>query len=218
MRQVLLVLVENKPGVLSRVVELFSQRGYNIDSLNVAPTQDSTLSRISLTTNSDERGIEQVIKQLYKLIDVMRVIPYDPAVHVVREMALVRVRVTEQNRAEVFALSEVFRARVIHVSRDSCIFEVTGQSEKIDAFLENARLYGIREVHRTGELALSRGRLANRKSRRQQDPLALVEENNPASGKEKPLAARGGSSVESRAKDLRSLTGHEEESMPEHRR
>ncbi len=212
MRQVLLLFVENEPGLLSRVVELFSQRGYNIDSLNVAPTQDPTLSRISLTTDSDERGIEQVTKQLYKLIHVMRVIPYDPAVHVAREMALVRVRVTEQTRAEVLALSEVFRARVIHVSRDSCIFEVTGQSEKIDAFLENSRLYGIREVHRTGELALSRGRLTNRKSQHQQDPLTPVEENNRDSVKEKPLTAGGESRVESRTRDFRSLARHEEDS------
>ena len=162
MGQVISLLVENKSGVLSRVVGLFSQRGYNINSLNVAPTVDSTLSRITLTTDADERT-EQVVKQLNKLIDVVKVIPFQASLHVVREMALVRVRVSEATRAEVLALSEVFRARVIDVSPHSYIFEVTGQSEKIDAFLDNARVYGIREIHRTGELILSRGRAEKRK-------------------------------------------------------
>ena len=163
MGQVISLLVENKSGVLSRVVGLFSQRGYNINSLNVAPTVDSTLSRITLTTDTDERGTEQVVKQLNKLIDVVKVIPFQSSLHVLREMALVRVRVSEATRAEVLALSEVFRARVIDVSPHSYIFEVTGQSEKIDAFLDNARVYGIREIHRTGELILSRGRAEKRK-------------------------------------------------------
>lgn len=164
MGQVISMLVENKAGVLSRIVGLFSQRGYNIKSLNVAPTMDSTISRITLKTDTDERGTEQVTKQLNKLIDVIKVIPYNSSFHVLREMALIRVRVSEQNRAEVLALAEVFRARVIDASPHSYIFEVTGQSEKIDAFLENMRLYGIREIHRTGELALSRGRVERGKN------------------------------------------------------
>lgn len=158
MGRVISLLVENKAGVLSCVVGLFSQRGYNIKSLNVAPTLDATLSRITLTTDTDQRGTEQVVKQLNKLVDVVKVVPYNPSSQVVREMALVRVRVSEENRAEILALSEVFRARVIDVSPRGYIFEVTGQSEKIDAFLQNMRVYGIREIHRTGELALSRGR------------------------------------------------------------
>ena len=158
MGRVISLLVENKAGVLSRVIGLFSQRGYNIKSLNVAPTLDATLSRITLTTDTDQRGTEQVVKQLNKLVDVVKVVPYNPSAQVVREMALVRVRVSEENRAEILALSEVFRARVIDVSPRGYIFEVTGQSEKIDAFLQNVRVYGIREIHRTGKLALSRGR------------------------------------------------------------
>lgn len=157
MSQVISLLVENKAGVLSRVVGLFSQRGYNIESLNVAPTQDPTMSRITLSTDTDERGTEQVIKQLNKLIDVIKVTPYDPAVHVVRELALVRVHIREENRAEVLALSEVFRARVVDASPRSYIFEVTGTPEKIDAFVQNVRIYGIRDVRRTGRLALNRG-------------------------------------------------------------
>ncbi len=166
MGQVITLLVENKAGVLSRVVGLFSQRGYNIASLNVAPTLDASMSRITLTTDTDERGTEQVVKQLNKLIDVVKVIPYDAGIHVVREMALVRVRVNEENRAEVLALSDVFRARVIDASPGSFIFEVTGQSEKIDAFLQNVRIFGVREVHRTGQLALSRGAAAVKRSQR----------------------------------------------------
>ena len=161
MGQVLSLLVENKPGVLARVVGLFGQRGYNIQSLDVAPTQDPTVSRITMET--DVPGIEQVIKQINKLIDVIKVIPYDPALHVVREMALVRIRVKEQDRAEILALSEVFRARVVDANPRSYTFEITGESAKIDAFLQNVRAYGIREVHRTGKLALSRGKDVERK-------------------------------------------------------
>lgn len=157
MGQVLSLLVENKAGVLSRIVGLFSQRGYNIDSLNVAPTQDPTMSRITLAMATDERSMEQVIKQLNKLIDVVKIIPYDPALHLVREMALVRVRVKEKTRAEILALAEVFRARLIDAAPHSYTFETTGQSEKIDAFIQNVQVYGVQEIHRTGQLAMNRG-------------------------------------------------------------
>lgn len=168
MGQILSLLVENRSGVLSRVVGLFSQRGYNIQSLNVAPTQDPTMSRITMET--DVPGIEQVIKQINKLIDVIKVIPYDPALHVVREMALIRIRVKEQDRAEILALSEVFRARIVDANPRSYTFEITGESAKIDAFLQNVRVYGIREVHRTGKLALSRGEDLERKLSSRQSP------------------------------------------------
>jgi acetolactate synthase I/III small subunit len=164
MGQILSLLVENKSGVLSRVVGLFSQRGYNIQSLNVAPTQDPTMSRVTLTTDTDERGTEQVVKQLNKLIDVIKVIPFEPSNQVVREMALVRVSVNEKNRSEILALCEVFRSRVVDANVRSYIFELTGEPEKIDAFIENVRVYGIREIHRTGRLALSRGQAGDRKS------------------------------------------------------
>lgn len=173
--QVLSLLVENKAGVLSRVVGLFSQRGYNIETLNVAPTHDPTMSRITLTMKTDERGFEQVIKQLNKLIDVIKVIPYDPAQHLVREMALVRVRVKEETRTEILSLSDVFRARVIDATPRSYIFEVTGPSDKVDAFLENMRVYGIREVHRTGSLALSRGKDLDRKKASTREVLSQAE-------------------------------------------
>ena len=174
MRQVISLLVENKAGVLSRVVGLFSQRGYNIESLNVAPALDPSASRITLTTTTDERGTEQVVKQLSKLINVVKVTPYDSAAHVLREMALVRVQVNENNRTEVLALSEVFRARVIDVRPKSYIFEVTGQADKIDAFLQNAKVYGVQEVHRTGELTLSRGKAGKKQSSSARQRPALV--------------------------------------------
>ncbi|MEE8348050.1 MAG: acetolactate synthase small subunit [Acidobacteriota bacterium] len=163
MGQVISLLVENKAGVLSRVVGLFSQRGYNIQSLNVAPALDSEVSRITLTTRTDQKGVEQVVKQLSKLIDVVQVTPFDSDTQIIREMALVRIKVSENNRAEVLALSEVFRARVIDVSPENYVFELTGSSSKIDAFLENVTAYGIREIHRTGELTLGRGKAGNEK-------------------------------------------------------
>ncbi len=174
MRQVISLLVENKAGVLSRVVGLFSQRGYNIESLNVAPALEADASRITLTTITDEAGTEQVVKQLSKLINVVKVTPYDSAAHVLREMALVRIQVNESNRTEVLALSEVFRARVIDVRPTSYIFEVTGQAEKIDAFLHNAQVYGVRELHRTGELTLSRGKAGKKESSSAREKPALV--------------------------------------------
>ena len=184
MRQVISLLVENKAGVLSRVVGLFSQRGYNIESLNVAPALEGA-SRITLTTITDDAGTEQVVKQLSKLINVVKVTLYDPAFHVLREMALVRIQVTEDNRTEVLALSEVFRARVIDVRPTSYIFEVTGQADKIDAFLQNAQVYGVRELHRTGELTLSRGKAGKKESSSARKRPALVndpdQENPPKS-------------------------------------
>ena len=160
MEQILSLLVENKAGVLARVVGLFSQHAFNIQTLNVAQTHDPTRGRVTLTTEADQPAFEQIINELKQLSDVISVIPYNPVVHVIREMALVRVQIREENRAEVLALSEVFRARVVDASPQSYIFEVTGQSEKIESFLQNMRVYGISEVHRTGKLALTRGTVA----------------------------------------------------------
>ncbi len=168
MAQVLSLLVENRAGVLASVVGLFSQRGYNIETLNVAPTQDPSMSVITLSTSTDAPGTEQVVKQLNKLIDVIKVVPYDSSTQLLRDMALVRVHVKEDNRAEILALSAVFRAHVVDASPRSYIFEVTGQPEKIDGFLQNMRLYGIRDIHRTGCLALSRGSATPRQSRKPQ--------------------------------------------------
>ncbi len=162
MSQILSLLVRNKAGVLSRLLEIFREAGCNIETLNVAPIQDGTTSRITLSACTTEDVIRDVHARIKGDGDVLQLIPYDPATHVAREMALVRVKVKEENRREVLALSEVFRARVIDASPQSYIFEVTGQSEKIDAFFENVQVYGIDEVHRTGKLTLTRGNAANK--------------------------------------------------------
>ena len=172
MAQVLTLLVENRAGVLASVVGLFSQRGYNIETLNVAPTQEPSMSVITLSTSTETSEIEQLVKQLNKLIDVIKVVPYDLSTQILRDMALVRVGVKDDNRAEILALSEVFRARVVDVGPRSYIFEITGKPEKIDGFLQNMRLYGIRDIHRTGCLALSRGSAESEESRK---PLGLSE-------------------------------------------
>ena len=156
MGQVISLLVENKAGVLSRVVGLFSQRGYNIESLSVAPALDDIVSRITLTTHTDSKGTEQVVKQLNKLVDVVKVTPFDSDTQVLREMALVRIQVNEATEAEVLALAKSFNARVIDISTRNCIVELTGQSGEIDAFLDAVQGHGIKEIHRTGELALGR--------------------------------------------------------------
>ena len=168
MAQVLSLLVENRAGVLASVVGLFSQRGYNIETLNVAPTQDPTMSVITLSTSTDATGTEQVVKQLNKLIDVIKVVPYDSSSQLLRDMALVRVRVKEDNRAEILALSEVFKVRVVDASPRSYVFEVTGHPQKIDGFLQNIRQYGIRDIHRTGCLAVSRGSTEPKQSQKRQ--------------------------------------------------
>ena len=164
MAQVLSLLVENRAGVLASVVGLFSQRGYNIETLNVAPTHDPSLSVITLSTSTEATGTEQVVKQLNKLIDVIKVVPYDSSTQLLRDMALVRVRVRESNRAEILALSEVFNVRVVDANPRSYVFEITGKPDKIDGFLQNMRPYGIRDLHRTGCLAVTRGMVEPKKS------------------------------------------------------
>lgn len=165
MTQLLSLFVENKSGVLARVVGLFSQRGYNIETLNVAPTEDPTISLITLSTTTDQRGTEQVIKQINKLIEVLKVVPFDPIIHVAREMSLVRVRVSESNRLEIIEISKSFRARVLDSNAQSCIFEMTEQPKKIDSFLQKMRAYGVLEIHRTGRLSLGRCNIEKKKDR-----------------------------------------------------
>jgi acetolactate synthase I/III small subunit len=163
MGQILSLLVRDRAGALSQVVSLFGRHGYNITSLNVAPTHEPGMSRVTLSTEVDESVGNVVAEEISQLPDVINVTLYNPFTHVARELALVRVRVKEETRGEVLALSDVFRARVIDASPRSYIFEVTGQSEKIDAFLENMKVYGIGEVHRTGKLAVTRGAAADQR-------------------------------------------------------
>ncbi|MGD0329146.1 MAG: acetolactate synthase small subunit [Nitrososphaeria archaeon] len=151
-------LVENKPGVLYEVSNMFRRRGFNIESISVGVTEQKDLSRMTITVNGDERTIEQVIKQLNKIINVVKVSILNPKTTVVREMALIKVHTTDSKaRSDVIQYVDVFRGHIVDVSSDSLIAEITGDSEKIDAFIELVTSFGIKEVARTGITALSRG-------------------------------------------------------------
>jgi acetolactate synthase-1/3 small subunit len=151
------VLVENKFGVLSRVAGLFSARGYNIESLSVGETLDPSVSRMTIVVRGDEFVIEQVTKQLHKLIDVIKVSDLTDDSHVERELVLVRVNAEPQLRAEILRTADIFRARVIDVTATSFTLEATGDEGKLEAFLELLRPMGIQEVVRTGKVAIARG-------------------------------------------------------------
>jgi acetolactate synthase I/III small subunit len=157
MRHTISVLVENEFGVLARVVGLFSGRGFNIKSLSVAETLDSTVSRVTLVTEGDDQIVEQITKQLNKLICVIKVVDFQEAVHVEREMALIKVAVDERTRNEILNIVSVFRAKVIDVDPRSFIVEVTGDEGKIEAILNLLKPLGIKEIVRTGKVALHRG-------------------------------------------------------------
>ena len=151
------VLVENKFGVLSRVAGLFSARGYNIESLSVGETLDASVSRMTLVVSGDEFVIEQVLKQLLKLIDVIKVNVLTDESHVERELVLIRVNAEPQHRAEIMRTADIFRAKVVDVTPLSFVLEATGDEGKLEALLELLRPMGIQEIVRTGKVALSRG-------------------------------------------------------------
>jgi acetolactate synthase-1/3 small subunit len=151
------VLVENRFGVLSRVAGLFSARGYNIESLSVGETLDPSVSRMTLVVRGDEFVIEQVMKQLHKLIDVIKVTDLTDESHVERELVLIRVNAEPQHRAEILRTGDIFRARVVDVTPQSFVLEATGDEEKIDALVELLRPMGIQEIVRTGKVAIARG-------------------------------------------------------------
>jgi acetolactate synthase-1/3 small subunit len=157
-KHILSILVENKPGVLTRIAGLFARRGFNIDTLAVGPTDDPTLSRITLTLDGAMHPIDQVTKQLHKLVNVIKIRDLEPAETVARELALFKVSADGASRAEVMQMVEIFRGKIIDVSRRSIIVEVTGSWEKIEAFERMVRPFGLIEMARTGEIAISRGR------------------------------------------------------------
>jgi acetolactate synthase I/III small subunit len=157
MRHTISVLVENEFGVLSRVAALFSGRGFNIDSLCVAPTNEESISRITLVTRGDDQILEQINKQLHKLIDVIKVIDYSEESAIEREMALVKVTAEDENRAEVLRIVDIFRAKIVDVTPRSYTIEATGAPAKIDAILELLRPLGLKELVRTGAVAIGRG-------------------------------------------------------------
>jgi acetolactate synthase-1/3 small subunit len=151
------ILVENEMGVLSRVAGLFSGRGYNISSLAVAETLDPSVSRITLTTTGDAEIVEQINKQLNKLVSVIKVVDYSEAEHVERELALIKVAVDARSRLELVGIADIFRARIVDVGPTECMVEVTGDDEKIAAIMTMLAPLGIKEVARTGKAALFRG-------------------------------------------------------------
>ena len=151
------VHVENKFGVLSRVAGLFSARGYNIESLSVGETLDTSVSRMTLVVRGDEFVIEQVTKQLHKLIHVIKVTDLTDESHVERELVLIRVNAEPQNRAEVLRVADIFRAKVVDVTPTSYVLEATGDEGKLEALLELLRPLGVQELVRTGKVAIARG-------------------------------------------------------------
>lgn len=157
MRHVISVLVENEFGVLSKISGLFSGRGFNIESLCVAETTDPTVSRITLVTSGDDRVLEQITKHLNKLVNVIRVCDFSGVSHVARELVLVKVAANERTRGEVVSVANIFRGKVVDVAERSYVVEVTGSTEKVDAFIDLLEPYGILEVVRTGLVAMFRG-------------------------------------------------------------
>jgi len=151
-------IVEHKPGVLYNVANMFRRRGFNIESISVGHTEQSDLARMTITVKGDERTVEQVVKQMNKLIDVIKVSRLNPTSIVSRELALIKVRALDTKaRSDVINYADIFRARVVDVSSESLMVEITGDSDKIDAFLDLMKPFGVREVARTGITALSRG-------------------------------------------------------------
>jgi len=157
-KHVLSILVENRPGVLARVAGLFSRRGFNIDTLAVGPTEDPEVSRITLTVDGAVHPIDQVTKQLHKLVNVIKIRDLEPAETVARELALFKISADGASRGEVMQVVEIFRGKIIDVTRRSVIVEITGTWEKIEAFERMVRPFGLVEMARTGEIAISRGR------------------------------------------------------------
>ena len=157
-KHILSILVENKPGVLARVAGLFSRRGFNIDTLAVGPTDDPSVSRITLTLDGAVHPIDQVTKQLHKLVNVIKIRDMEPDQTIAREMALFRVQAAVENRADIMQFAEIFKARIVDVSRRTLTIEVTGTQDKIDSFERMIRPHGLIEMARTGEVAITRSR------------------------------------------------------------
>lgn len=156
-RRIISVLMENEPGALSRVVGLFSQRGYNIESLTVAPTEDETLSRLTLTTIGDDHKIEQITKHLNKLIDVVKLVDLTEGAHIERELMLVKVKASGAQRAEIKRCVDIFRGSIVDVTSTVYTIQVTGTSDKLDAFVQAVGEAAVLEVVRSGVSGISRG-------------------------------------------------------------
>ena len=156
MRHTISVLVENKFGVLTRIAGLFSGRGYNIDTLNVAPTQDSDTSRMTIVTRGDDATLDQIVKQLNKLVDVIKVVDFREDEYVDRELLLVKVSVDSKSRAEVMQITDIFRAKIVDVQPKSVTIEITGSEDKVGKFIDLMKTFGILDLTRTGKVAMPR--------------------------------------------------------------
>lgn len=157
MQHIVSILIENESGALSRVAGLFSARGYNIESLTVAPTDDPSLSRMTLVTSGTDDIVEQILKQLNKLVDVVKLVDLTEAAHIEREMMLIKVEATGEARAEVKRLADIFRGNIIDVTDTTYTVELTGPGERLNAFLQSLSSISIHEVVRSGAMGISRG-------------------------------------------------------------
>jgi len=156
-RHIISALVYNKPGVLARISTLFAARGYNIDSLAVGETDNPEISRMTIVVRGDEKILEQVEKQLNKLVDVIKVYEFSKTDHVERDLVLIKVNAASKNRAEIIEIADIFRAKIVDVSHQTLVFEITGDENKISAFINLLKPYGIKELVRTGVIAIARG-------------------------------------------------------------
>ncbi|MFH1379081.1 MAG: acetolactate synthase small subunit [bacterium] len=157
MRHTISVLVENKSGVLARVAGLFSARGFNITSLSVGETEDPSISRMTIVVSGDENILEQIEKQLNKLVDVIKVSDFSNVPHLERDLALLKISSDKSKRTEIFQIVNVFRAKIVDVSNDAIIVEITGDEDKIQAFIKMIQPFGIKELIRAGVVGLARG-------------------------------------------------------------
>jgi len=157
-KHVLSILVENKSGVLTRIAGLFARRGFNIDTLTVGPTDDEHISRVTLTVDGAIHPIDQVTKQLHKLVNVLKIRDLEPTDTVARELALFKISADGAQRGELMQITEIFRGKVVDVTKRSVIIEVTGSTEKVEAFENMVRPFGLIEMMRTGEIAIARGK------------------------------------------------------------
>lgn len=157
MRRIISILMENEPGALSRVVGLFAQRGYNIDTLTVAPTEDATLSRLTLTTHGDDQKIEQITKQLNKLVEVVKVVDLTEGAHIERELMLIKMKAAGSQRAEIKRTTDIFRGQIVDVTGTVYTVQLAGTSDKLDAFMQAVGAEHVLEVVRTGVSGVARG-------------------------------------------------------------
>jgi acetolactate synthase-1/3 small subunit len=157
MKHTLVALVENKPGVLNRVASMFRRRNFNIDSLSVGTTESNQVSRMTIVVEGDEQTVDQAVKQMYKLVNVIQVTDVTHLPTVNRELALIKVATTSETRGEIMQLVNVYRANIIDVAMDSMVIQITGEEDKVDSIVRLLRQFGIKELARTGRVSMMRG-------------------------------------------------------------